>query len=473
MNGVVHSLAVFDDGSGSALYAGGNFTTAGGSPAGGIARWNGSSWSSVGGGTNGLVRSLVVHDDGNGPALFAGGGFSNAGGMSASKVAKWDGTSWSALGGGLNANVYALAVFDDGSGPALYAGGRFTAAGGVAASRIAHWQASNWSALGSGMNDGVLSLAVFDDGRGPALYAGGGFTNAGGGSANRIARWDGVSWSALASGMDNRVHAQVIFDEGSGPALFAAGAFLSSTSGDGHIAKWVGCLLKLGFDTEDDFETPLANGQDIASPPEFGRLVSISSSGPNAGAAIFDSTPGGANDPSQDRDLLVGSGHVLILQTNENTTQSVPGRFDRPNDDSDGGTLRFDFAAEVTARSLDLIDIDSGSGEATLVVQTDRFGKQRVHVVPPNWTGDILLGGVGRLTLGLGSLALQPGYGATATASEHAGFDPAGVVRLEVMLGSSGALDNLCWQPSSPPIRGDRPVRAHSRVQVPETTSSY
>ena len=37
----VHALAV----SGSTLYAGGNFTTAGGNAANYIAQWNGSSWS--------------------------------------------------------------------------------------------------------------------------------------------------------------------------------------------------------------------------------------------------------------------------------------------------------------------------------------------------------------------------------------------------------------------------------------------
>ena len=42
--------------------------------------------------------------------------------------------------------------------------------------------------------------------------------------------------------------------------------------------------------------TPLANGQDITTPPEFGNLVAIEGFGPHTfGAAIFDSTPGGPN----------------------------------------------------------------------------------------------------------------------------------------------------------------------------------
>ena len=43
---IVCALAV----SGSTLYAGGNFTTAGGVPANSIAKWNGSAWSSLGSG---------------------------------------------------------------------------------------------------------------------------------------------------------------------------------------------------------------------------------------------------------------------------------------------------------------------------------------------------------------------------------------------------------------------------------------
>jgi len=146
-----------------------------------------------------LVWALATFDDGSGggPALYAGGEFTTAGGVAANFIAKWNGSSWSALGSGMNDWVLALATFDDGSGggPALYAGGFFTTAGGVAATFIAKWNGSSWSALGSGMNGGsfpgVYALATFDDGSGggPALYAGGEFTTAGGVTANNIAKW--------------------------------------------------------------------------------------------------------------------------------------------------------------------------------------------------------------------------------------------------------------------------------------------
>jgi trimeric autotransporter adhesin len=212
--------------------------------------------SPLGSGTSWAVEALAVFDDGQGggPALYAGGGFSSAGGVPASRSAKWDGSSWSAVGGGLTGAVSpwvtALVVFDDGlgGGPALYAGGSFTHAGGVPASRIAKWDGVSWSAVGGGMgevNPYVRALAVFDDGSGggPALYAGGTFTTAGGLAADRIAKWDGVAWAPVSRGMDNDVLDLTVFNDGSGggPALYAGGRF--GTAGGqraGLIAKW-GC----------------------------------------------------------------------------------------------------------------------------------------------------------------------------------------------------------------------------------------
>ena len=137
MDGSVHALAV----SGSDLYAGGGFTTAGGSAANYIAKWNGSSWSALGSGISappddpyfgGGVSALAV----SGSDLYAGGRFTTAGGSPATNIAKWNGTSWSALGSGMGGDypyVNALAV----SGSDLYAGGGFTTAGGKFSACIA------------------------------------------------------------------------------------------------------------------------------------------------------------------------------------------------------------------------------------------------------------------------------------------------------------------------------------------------
>jgi hypothetical protein len=139
MSNTVQSRAVYDDGVGSALYAGGTFTGAGGVPASRIAKWDGSSWSALGSGTSQEVRALTVHDDGGGAALFAGGIFFTAGGMTVNRIAKWDGASWSALGSGIVGSVEALAVYDGGGSSALYAGGEFTSAPDSGDSCLAKW----------------------------------------------------------------------------------------------------------------------------------------------------------------------------------------------------------------------------------------------------------------------------------------------------------------------------------------------
>jgi hypothetical protein len=249
-NSVVHALAVFDDGSGPALYAGGTFTTAGGIAVGYIAKWNGSSWAPLASGMDNLVDALAVFDDGSGPALYAGGNFVVAGGVTVNSIARWNGSSWAPLGSGTNHAVYALTVFDDGSGPALFAGGGFTAAGGVAANFIAKWNGSSWSPLGSGITGsgtlmGVRALSVFDDGGGPALYAGGQFSDAGGLAASNIARWNGSSWSALGSGIGGTPPANVrslaVFDDGGGSALYVGGLFTTAGGNTAiHIARWDG-----------------------------------------------------------------------------------------------------------------------------------------------------------------------------------------------------------------------------------------
>ena len=249
---VVITLAL--DGSGH-LYAGGNFTTAGGVSAKNIAKWSGTAWSALGSGVNGPVGAVALDDLGN---LYAGGRFTMAGGVLANNIAKWDGAAWSAVGSGIDGDpsvwdwipyVEALAV--DGSGN-LYAGGHFTTAGGVTAKNIAKWDGTGWSALGTGMwgieEEDVWWLAVYAlavDGLGN-LYAGGDFTTAGGVMANCIARWDGTAWSALGTGMGG------IYGEDVGPCvaalavdslgnLYAAGYFTTAdgTSAD-SIAKWDG-----------------------------------------------------------------------------------------------------------------------------------------------------------------------------------------------------------------------------------------
>lgn len=242
----VRSLAVFDDGGGAALYAGGPFSDMGGITVNGIAKWDGTHWSALGsgvpqGGFEVSVLAMAVFDDGTGDALFVGGGFDEIGGVAARRVAKWDGSAWSALSMGVNGTVYAMTTWDDGGGTGLYLGGWFTFADLMPARRIVKWDGTGWTALANGTNGTVYSLTTFDDGGGSDLYVGGTFTIASGQSASKIARWNGTSWSSLGFGMTSTVRGLTSHDDGSGPALYAVGQFLQASGMQAfYVARWNG-----------------------------------------------------------------------------------------------------------------------------------------------------------------------------------------------------------------------------------------
>lgn len=248
---VVRALAAYDDGAGSGLFVGGAFDGAPGVNSKAIIKWSGSSWFPVGGGLGGgaggpAVWTLAVYDDGAGPALYAGGNFTLAGGAPANYIARWNGASWSSLGSGANNVVTSLAVYDDGSGPALFVGGAMTAAGGVPVSFLAKWNGSGWSAVPGAFSSNVDALMVFDDGNGLGLYVGGHFGSVNGLPARRIIRWDGTTWSTLGNGTNTgAVKCMAVHDDGTGgsPDLYLGGSFyeVGGALASNRIAKWSGC----------------------------------------------------------------------------------------------------------------------------------------------------------------------------------------------------------------------------------------
>jgi trimeric autotransporter adhesin len=258
-DGGVEKLLALNDGSGLKLYAAGTFSTAGTAVGARLARWNGTSWATFGGGITGTaVNDLVLFDDGTGPAIYAGGDFTAVATLPAQGLAKWNGAAWtpvvSSLGvpaGAITASINALAVFDGGAGPRLYAAGRFTSINGVAAQNIASWNGTSWSPLGAGVGGlpssfttGVASasaLLVHDDGNGPRLFVGGRFHLAGGAVANGIASWDGSSWHTLQSGMNGDVRGFELLPGPSGSQLVVGGWFTTAGGlATGGVALWNG-----------------------------------------------------------------------------------------------------------------------------------------------------------------------------------------------------------------------------------------
>ena len=174
VDGWVRAISI----SGSNVYVGGSFTNAGTFGTPGycttndgcfhIARWDGNSWSPLGTGMSGDGDVFAIASSGS--TVYAGGHFTNAGACSTSDgcnhIAKWDGSSWSALGSGTNNDVLALLTVGN---SVLIAGGLFDTAGdctdGCAA--IARWYSNTWSDIGGGLAYGVYSIVLFDG----TLYA--------------------------------------------------------------------------------------------------------------------------------------------------------------------------------------------------------------------------------------------------------------------------------------------------------------
>jgi trimeric autotransporter adhesin len=238
---VVYDLQVADLGNGPRLY--GNGTNVPGTPSP-LFEWDGSSMSPVGGGLpSNFLYASAVYDDGSGPALYVAGFIGTS---IFNNIARWTGFFWSGMGLGLDDYVNDLCVFDDGTGPALYAAGAFNLAGGAPAQGVAKWDGTSWSAVGLGLPTrnvgfydihGPRTLAVFDDGSGagPRLYAGGDFGPSGT-FAGGLAVFENGVWTPVAgladppSGDDVVVERLVSLREYDRPALIVQGNFTRAGS---------------------------------------------------------------------------------------------------------------------------------------------------------------------------------------------------------------------------------------------------
>jgi len=231
-----------------------------------FATWDGTTWTTWSNEFDGPVAPVIITMAEFQGEVYFGGRFAsftedpndpNSPVVVSSNIMRWDGTSFSGVGGGVFratsviSQVLDLKVFDDGSGEKLYVGGRFdrlgAQAGGLVSPAVARWDGSQWETL-PGFPEAareVRSFEVFDG----ELYAVGNFTTANDGTdtVRKFAKWNGTSWEEVGDGfggtnLTENPASMTATDTG----LFIGGAFTSAGNGTGPgagnavgIVEWI------------------------------------------------------------------------------------------------------------------------------------------------------------------------------------------------------------------------------------------
>lgn len=194
-NSSVYSLSEFQ----GKLITAGMFDSVGLMPASRIAAWDGVDWTSLGKGVRGgnssygtFIYGSRIYDN----ELYVWGDFDSAGTVAAPDIAKWNGTSWSAIGMGSDNSIYCTALYNN----QLYAGGTFKNMDGSSASCIAVWDGNTWQAVGNNSLKGgyVHDLYEYQN----ELYAVGDIDSVNNVPCKYIARWNGTLWDTVAGGMN-------------------------------------------------------------------------------------------------------------------------------------------------------------------------------------------------------------------------------------------------------------------------------
>jgi hypothetical protein len=252
-------------GSDGAVYAGGQFTNAGGQTVNYVARWDtvATVWTPLpdlpsigpGRGLNAAVYSVKYHSTGD--IVITGGAFTRAYEAKSNIIVNYvayygnAGYTWYPLAetvlpyGVKNAsapsgNIYAIAV--DASSNLMYVGGDFINAGGVYTSNIAMYNYSTnvWypfidnNTKINGTSAPVRAL-LWDS---PILYVGGEFITAGGTTVNHIAKWSSNVWSPLIDGSGNGTDGPVYCITNYISDFYIGGSFANAGGQSANNVAW-------------------------------------------------------------------------------------------------------------------------------------------------------------------------------------------------------------------------------------------
>ncbi len=228
----------------------GQFSGAGGEAAHNIARWDGSAWSTFGGGFGSETYRSAVYQG----QLWVAGGYEELQGHTTGEIWKWTGTNWQSQANDVGVG-FSLVVWNG----KLILGGVFSSVAGVPANCVAQWDGTSWSALGAGLNAAVSNLIVDND----ELYASGEFWMSGTSPVQGIARWTGTQWVPVGGAVSSNWAAHAL---GSGAgSLWMGGGFdqIGSTPGFSNIARWDGSWHPLGSGTNGAVRAIFVDGSNV------------------------------------------------------------------------------------------------------------------------------------------------------------------------------------------------------------------
>lgn len=304
-----------------------------------IAKWDGTNWTRLGAGLQGCTRfacytliiALAVDSEG---AVYAAGDFTTAGGLPANGIAKWDGTNWSTLGTGADngfspgGGAQALAT----RGRDLYVGGAFSRVGGLPANNLAKWNGRFWSPLGTGSTNGVSGTVSAFAPTPNGIYVGGDFSLFDG-SASDVALWEFAPPPSRFLRLEGRVTDDgrppgaplaLAWSKVSGPGdvLFADAQSASTTAEFTQLGTYVLRLTASDSDlTAFDELTVIVQGNQpplVDAGPD--QVIDFSAPATLAGSVTDDGHPSGAAVPLA-WSLVNGPGPVTFGNANvANTT---------------------------------------------------------------------------------------------------------------------------------------------------------
>lgn len=215
------------------LFIGGSFDSIQGQPALGIATYDGLSFLSAQApiySLGGITDMKIFNGD-----LYVSGVFTYSGQPGNRHIIKYNGTSWSSVGGGVQgsiSSISSMAVYNN----ELYVGGYFKKADGNVGEVLMKWDGSNWKDAGWGNmynNGNIWKLLVYKG----KLYAFGNFSFTVDQPASKVAAFDGSSWCSYSDTINGAIYSADIYRD----TIYIAGTFanINSDTAKKLVAKLV------------------------------------------------------------------------------------------------------------------------------------------------------------------------------------------------------------------------------------------